>query len=254
MSTTQTHEPEQFDFVSRATESCCASCCRPHALVFNTSISSPSEAASVRSVGEEAGSSPAALESSPEDPVEGCGANPGGQATSLGDGEPEINSTLTDSPQKLSVSSRTEEKPSADTPAQDQPDCLTDPQPQNHNSNNIRCADDDATRPSIAPTDGDENKESSAARTDDVVRNESPGNGVPTRDGVDGVTPQATPTPSVGSAHPKPEKKKHFLNRNKKSSNEGNLLIYPIKVVFFRTGTCPIVFLKTFTIIEILFL
>lgn len=241
----------------------------------NNSISSPSEAASVKSVGEEAGSSAvgtslAVLESSPEDPAKGLGTNPRGEATSLGNGEPKslpsdvkeprspqtitaIDSTLMDLPQNQPVSTRTEENPSTDTPAQertaaDQPDvspsCLTNPHLQNHNANNIRSADDDATRSaSVNATDCDENKDrcvddplqSSNAYTDDIS-NGSSGNRVPTPDEVDGVTPQATPTPSLDSAHTKPDKKKPLFQRNKKSSNEGNLLIYPIKLMFFSTA------------------
>lgn len=244
-----------------------------HALVFfNKSISSPSEAASVRSVGEEAGSSavgtsPPVLDSSPGDPAKGCGTNPRGEVTSLSNGEPEslpsdvkeprppqtiaaIDSTLMDLPQNLSVSTRTEENPSTDTPAQERtaadqtdvsPSSLTNPQLQNHNANNIRSMDNDATR--SAPVNTTESKDrcvddplqSSNAYIDDISK-ESSGNRVPTPDEADGVTPQATPTPSVDSAHPKPEKKKSLFQRNKKSSNEGNLLIYPIKLMFFSTA------------------
>ncbi|KAK9960277.1 hypothetical protein ABG768_010350, partial [Culter alburnus] len=215
--------------------------------------------ASVKSVGEEAGSSAvgtslAVLDSSPEDPAKGLGTNPRGEATSLGNGEPEslpsdvkeprspqtitaIDSTLMDLPQNQPVSTRTEENPSTDTPAQertaaDQPDvspsCLTNPHLQNNNANNIRSADDDATRSaSVNATDCDENKDrcvddplqSSNAYTDDIS-NGSSGNRVPTPDEVDGVTPQATPTPSLDSAHTKPDKKKPLFQRNKKSSNE----------------------------------
>lgn len=236
----------------------------------NKSISSPSEAASVRSVGEEAGSSAvgtsqAVLDSSPEDPAKGCGTNPRGETTSLGNGEPEslpsdvkepgspqtvaaIDSTLTDLPLNQSVSSRTENPPT-DTPAQDRtaadqpdasPSCLTNPL-QNHNANIIRPATDDGATRSASDCDGNKDRrvddplQSSNAHTHDNG-NQSPGNRVPTPDEVDGVTPQATPTPSLDPAHLKPDKKKPLFQRNKKSSNEGNLLINPIKLVFFSTA------------------
>ncbi|XP_077052931.1 inverted formin-2-like isoform X4 [Siphateles boraxobius] len=207
--------------------------------------------ASVRSVEEEAGSSVLEiLHSTPEDPGKSCGTKPRDESSSLGNGEPEslpsyvkelqspetiseINSTVTDSPLNLCVSSRTEENPSTEQTTVHQPDAsasLTDPQPLNHNANHIRSMDDDsapvnATDPLNANVDPkassecDENKDKCV---DDPLRssNESSGNGVEAHDEVDGVIPQAPPTPPVGPAHRTPEKKKPFFQRNKKSSNE----------------------------------
>ncbi|XP_056107563.1 inverted formin-2 isoform X3 [Rhinichthys klamathensis goyatoka] len=211
-------------------------------------------AASVKSVEEEAGSSVVEpLDSTPEDPGKSCGTNPRGEASALCNGEPEslpsdvkelhspetiteINSTVTGSPLNLCVSGRPEENPSTDTPAHeqttaDQPDAspgLADPQHLNHNAEDIRSMDDaSATDPLNANIDPkassacDENKDQCVG---DPLQssNESSGNSVETREEVDGVMPQAPPTPPVGPAHQKPENKKHFFQRNKKSSNEGS--------------------------------
>lgn len=239
-----------------------------HTLVFlNKPISSPSEAASVRSVEEEAGSSVLEiLDSTPEDPGKSCGTDPRDEASALGACEPEIlpsdvkelqspetiteiNSTVTDSPLNPCVSTRTEENPSAHLQTTvHQPDAspsLPDPLHLNHNADNIRSMDDDdddsapvnATDPLNADTDPkassecDENKDKCVG---DPLQssNESTGNCVETHDDVD----EAPPTPPVGPAPRKTENKKHFFQRNKKSSNEGNLFMCLIKVVFFSTA------------------
>lgn len=206
------------------------------------------------------------LDSAPEDPGKSCGTKPRDEASPLGDGEPErlpsdvkelqspesitaINSTVPDSPLSLCESTRTEDTPAHEKTPVHQPDALsslTHPQLLNHNANNIRCMDDDdsapvnATDPLNAHTDPrassecDENKDTCVG---DPLQssNESSGNGVETHDDVDGTT-QAPPTPPVGPAHQKPENKKHFFQRNKKSSNEGNLFMCVIKLVCFSTA------------------
>ncbi|XP_016377846.1 inverted formin-2 [Sinocyclocheilus rhinocerous] len=153
-------------------------------------------AASVRSAGEEAGSAPV---STPGDPAEGCGTSPSAEETSA-ESLKELRSPDIQ-PTAFSPAPNTQE------PADTSPSCLTTANTdQNHNGNNIRCADDVVKR-------RDEPLQSRNTRTHDDA-NES------ACDDVDGVMSQAPPTPSEGPAPLKPENKKHFLQKNKKGSNE----------------------------------
>ncbi|XP_016329619.1 inverted formin-2-like isoform X1 [Sinocyclocheilus anshuiensis] len=176
-------------------------------------------AASVVSAGEEAGSAPV---STPGDPAEGCGTSPSAEETSAESlkelRSPDIHPTA------FSPAPNTQE------PADTSPSCLTTANTdQKHNGNNIRCADDVVKR-------RDEPLQSSNTRTHDDANEQA-------CDDVDGVMSQAPPTPSEGPAPLKPENKKHFLQKNKKGSNEGNLFKYLIKVMFFSIES---VFLKHF--------
>ncbi|XP_039518877.1 inverted formin-2 isoform X3 [Pimephales promelas] len=193
-------------------------------------------AASVRSVEEEAGSSVVeSLDSTPEDPGRSCDTNPSSEASPLCHGDPEslssdvkelhcpdtipeVNSTVADTPLNPCVSARTEDNPLTDTPAHDQttadqPDAspgLADPHLK-HNAELVRAKDDDPLNADIDPKASsacDENKDTCVG---DPLQS---GNDVETRDDV------APPTPPLGPAHRKPENKKHFFQRNKKSSNE----------------------------------
>ncbi|XP_052385846.1 inverted formin-2 isoform X2 [Carassius gibelio] len=167
---------------------------------------------SARSVGEEAGSSavhtsPAAAVSTPGDLDKDCGTSPCAEETSAGNGEPE--SLPSDRnhdihPPAISPAQNHQE------PADPSPSCLTATNTeQNHNGNNIRPADGRLKNT-------DETLRSSNTHTDD---NESAGKPQPC-DVIDGVMSQATPTPTDSPAPLKPESKKHFLQRNKKGSNE----------------------------------
>ncbi|XP_052009430.1 inverted formin-2-like isoform X2 [Xyrauchen texanus] len=164
--------------------------------------------------------------------------------------------------QNPSVSSTSTENTSLDPPAQEltavhqsdaPPICLTPnntDREQNQNQNNIHSADGDLIRSTtVQKTDplksacSDSNINGASTDTlktsrdcfDDPLQssnwcadgngNESPEVRVVTQeasDELDGVSSQAPPTPDVGPAPLKPENKKHFFQRNKKSGNEGS--------------------------------
>ncbi|XP_067310965.1 inverted formin-2 isoform X2 [Pseudorasbora parva] len=184
--------------------------------------------ANVRSVEEEAGSSP-------EDPDTGSNTNPRTEASSLGKADPSaINSTglnLEESPSThtLPINSTAlnlEESPSTHTLAADPPEassgCLTDPQQLNSNSNNSRSTFTDLSVNTSDPLKAAvENKDKCMddplqSRNDCIDGNSNESS----RNDVDGEMPQATPTHHVGPAPQKPENKKPFFQRTKKSSNE----------------------------------
>ncbi|XP_057199363.1 inverted formin-2 isoform X3 [Triplophysa rosa] len=219
-------------------------------------------AVSVRSV-EEADSSaveasPTVQDSTPEGPVRDSVISPRGEPASLGNGESsETTTTNLDTQHNSSVNAVSAENASVDTSAQEKnpsegsrleassdplPNCLTpqntDPPDQNCNGNNIKATEDDQTPAPTKTSDslnstrvngGCENNDCKKERDDPLQSCDAQTDGdscVETqrsRDELDGQLSQTPPTPAVGPAPAQPENNKRFFQRNKKSSNEGNL-------------------------------
>ncbi|XP_051578762.1 inverted formin-2-like isoform X3 [Myxocyprinus asiaticus] len=154
------------------------------------------------------------------------------------------NSSLDPPAQELIAVDQSDELPSCLTPNN------TDPQEQEQNQNSIQPTNDESTRSTpVKRTDPlnsgaiDSNINDACENTDtlktskdyyddplqssndcvDGNSNKSSRDCVLTQeapDELDGVSSQAPPTPAVGHAPLKPENKKHFYQRNKKSGNE----------------------------------
>lgn len=219
--------------------------------------------------------SPTVQDYTPEGPVRDSDISPRGEPASLGNGE-SSETTNTNISMDLhtqhnsSVNSVSVENASVDTSAQEKntsegsrleafsdpsPNCLTqqntDPRDQNCNGNNIKATDDDQTPASTKTPDslnstlvnGGREKNGCQKEIDDPLQScdaQTDGDSCVetqrSRDELDGQRSQTPPTPAVGTAPGQPENNKRFFQRNKKSSNEGKLFLYLIKILLFNTG------------------
>ncbi|XP_056623894.1 inverted formin-2 isoform X2 [Triplophysa dalaica] len=206
--------------------------------------------------------SPTVQDYTPEGPVRDSDISPRGEPASLGNSE-SSETTNTNISMDLhtqhnsSVNGVSVENASVETSAQEKitsegsrleassdpsPNCLTpqntDPQDQNCNGNNMKATEDDQTPASTKTPDsinstlvnGGCEKNGCKKEIDDPLQScdaQTDGDSCVetqrSRDELDGQRSQTPPTPAVGPAPGQPENNKRFFQRNKKSSNEGNL-------------------------------